>query len=117
MPPVLAAVAHTGAGVPEVLSEVAKHWEFVSREENLARYRRERARVELLEILRKKLIDKAVDDLSREGVLDLLVRDIARKDRDPYSVAERVGDHTFGFSLRRGSKKGRRGGKEPAEGD
>jgi len=107
-PPVLAAVALTGAGVPEVLCEVARHWKFVSREENLGRYRRERARVELMEILRKKLIDKAVDDLSREGVLELLVQDIARKDRDPYTIAEQVGDHKFGFSLRKGSGKGKR---------
>jgi len=111
IPPVMAAVAQTGVGVPDLFSEIGRHWKFVSREENLARYRREKARVELLEILKKKLIDKAVEDLSRNGVLDLLLGEIAEKQRDPYSVAERVVDHRFGFPLseREGKGKGRRG--------
>ncbi len=106
-PPVMAAVAQTGAGVPELLSEVERHWKFISREENLERYRREKARVELMEILKKKLIGKAVDDLSRDGVLDRLLEDIARKIRDPYSIAEQVGDHNFGYPLTEGARKGK----------
>ncbi|MGB6410184.1 MAG: methylmalonyl Co-A mutase-associated GTPase MeaB [Candidatus Deferrimicrobiaceae bacterium] len=106
-PPVMAAVAQTGAGVPELLSEVERHWKFISREENLERYRREKARVELMEILKKRLLEKAVDDLSRDGVLDLLLQDIARKIRDPYSIAEQVVDHKFGFHLTEGSRKGK----------
>jgi LAO/AO transport system kinase len=106
-PPVMAAVAQTGAGVPELLSEVERHRDFISREENLERYRREKARVELLEILKKRLIEKAVDDLSRDGVLDRLLQDIACKIRDPYSIAEQVGDHKFGFPLTEGERKGK----------
>ena len=106
-PPVMAAVAQTGAGVPELLAEVERHWKFISREENLERYRREKARVELMEILKKRLIEKAVEDLSRDGVLDRLLKDIARKIRDPYSIAEQVGDHKFGFPLTKGSRKGK----------
>ena len=107
IPPVMAAVAQTGAGVPDLFSEIGRHWKFVSREENLVRYRREKARVELLEILKKKLIEKAVEDLSRNGVLDLLLGEIAEKHRDPYSVAERVVDHRFGFPLSEGGEKGK----------
>ncbi len=106
-PPVMAAVAQTGAGIPGVLDEVERHWTFISREENLERYRKEKARVELMEILKKRLLEKAIVDLSRGGVLDLLLQDIARKDRDPYSIAEQVGDHTFGFPLARGTGKGK----------
>jgi LAO/AO transport system kinase len=105
VPPVMATVAQTGTGVHELLAEVARHWKFVSREENLQRYRTEKAKVELMEILKKKLIEKAVDDLSRSGVLDLLLRDIARKRLDPYSVADKVVDHKFAFRLREESGK------------
>ncbi|NNF84599.1 MAG: hypothetical protein HKM29_05520, partial [Deltaproteobacteria bacterium] len=107
VPPVMAAVAQTGAGVPELLSEVERHWKFISREENLERYRKEKARVELMEILKKKLIGKAVDDLSRDGILDRLLEDIARKIRDPYSIAEQVGDHKFVYPLTEGARKGK----------
>ena len=106
-PPVMAAVAQTGAGVPELLAEVERHWKFISREENLERYRREKARVELMEILKKKLLEKAVDDLSRDGVLDLLLQDIALKNRDPYSIAEQVVDHKFDFPLTEEARKGK----------
>ncbi len=108
VPPVMAAVAQTGAGVPELLAVVARHWTFVSREENLTRYRREKARVELIEILKKRLIEKAVDDLSRGGVLDLLLREIAQKSRDPYSIADQVVDHRFAFPLAGESGKGKK---------
>ena len=114
IPPVLPVVAQTGAGVPELLAEVERHRMFVSREENLARYRREKARVELMEILKKRLFEKAVDDLSRSGVLDSVLRDIAEKKLDPYSVADKVVDHRFAFPLGeksgkgRGSRRGRR---------
>ncbi len=109
-PPVMAAVAQTGAGVPELLSEVARHRKFISREENLQRYRMEKARVELLEILKNKLIEKAVDDLSRNKVLDHLLREIVTKTRDPYSIAEQVVDHRFDVPLGRepGTRTGRR---------
>ena len=87
--------------------EVEKHRVFVSREENLARYRREKARVELMEILKKKLIEKAMDDLSRSGVLDAVLLDIAEKRLDPYSVADKVVDHRFAFPLGEKSGKGK----------
>ena len=95
IPPVVGVVATEGTGVPEVLAEVERHWTFVSRKENLERYRREKAKVELLEILKKRLLEKAVGDLSREGALDRLLGEIARKRLDPYSVAETVADHRF----------------------
>jgi LAO/AO transport system kinase len=107
VPPVMAAVAQTGAGIPDVFSEIVRHWNFVSREENLVRYRREKARVELMEILKNKLIEKAVEDLSRNGVLDLILGEIAEKHRDPYSVAERVVDHRFGFPLSEARREGK----------
>ncbi len=109
VPPVMAAVAQTGAGIPELLAEVERHWTFVSRDENLARYRREKARVELMEILKKRLIEKAVEDLSRSGVLDVVLRDIADKKLDPYSVADKVVDHRFAFRLAKDPER-RKGG-------
>lgn len=99
IPPVLPAVAVNGSGLPELLEEIERHRRFVYREENLGRYQAGKARVELLEILKKKLIEKAVDDLDRHGLLDLLLDEIARKRKDPYSVAEKVVDHSFAFRL------------------
>src|SRR5512145_3087679 len=90
VPPVVPTVALDDSGLPELLEEIERHRRFVYREENLGRYRAGKARVELLEILKKKLIEKAVDDLDRHGLLDPLLDEIARKRKDPYSVAEKV---------------------------
>lgn len=95
VPPVLPTVAQEGTGLPELLREVERHRGYITREENLSRYRLGKATVELLEILRNRLFEKAVEDLRRHGLFDSLVRDIAEKERDPYTVAEKVVDHRF----------------------
>lgn len=97
VPPVLPTVAQDGTGLGELLRQVERHRTHIYLDANLRRYRVEKAKVELLEVLKRKLIRKAVDDLSRHGILDGLVRDIARKTKDPYSVAEKVVDHSFAF--------------------
>ncbi len=107
IPPVLAAVAQEGKGIERLLAEVERHRAHVYREENLARYRRERARVEFLEVLKKRLIDRAVEDLERSGLLEPILEEIARKRKDPYSVAEKVADHRFERNLAAKSRKGR----------
>ena len=55
--------------------------------------------MELLEILRKRLVEKAIGDLEGHGLLEPILADIASKKRDPYSVAERVVDHRFALNL------------------
>lgn len=109
VPPVLPAVAQTGGGITELMEAIERHRTFVFLEENLGRYRAGKARVELLEILRKKLIEKAVDDLERHGLLEPLLEEIAGKRTDPYSIVEKVVDHSFAFHLIGG--RGRTGSK------
>jgi putative protein kinase ArgK-like GTPase of G3E family len=104
VPPVLPAIAQNCTGLPELLEAIDRHRRFVYMEENLGRYRAGKARVELLEILKKKLLEKAVEDLARHNLLDPLLDGIARKLTDPYSVVEKVVDHSFAFHLIKGGK-------------
>jgi LAO/AO transport system kinase len=105
VPLVLPAVAQNGSGLPDLLEAIDRHRQFIFREENLGRYRTGKARVELLEILKKKLLEKAVDDLERHNLLDPLIDEIVRKRRDPYSVVEKVVDHSFAFHLMEGERR------------
>lgn len=102
VPPVLSTVASTGAGIPPLYEEVKRHRAHVSQDRNMERYRREKARVELLEILKARLIEKAVADLERHGLLDPLLSEMAGKRTDPYTISEKVVDHRFEMHLLQG---------------
>ncbi len=107
VPVVLPAVALAGTGIPEILESIQKHKAFVFREDNLGRYRYGKARVELLEILKKKIVEKAVDDLERHDLLGKLLEEISKKRTDPYTIVEKIADHSFAFHLLNGT--GRKG--------
>ena len=111
-PLVLPAIAQNGSGLPDLLEAIDRHRQFIYREKNLGRYRTGKARVELLEILKKKLLEKAVDDLERHNLLDPLIDEISRKRRDPYSVVEKVVDHSFAFHLMEGERRNAGKGKK-----
>ena len=105
-PPVLSAVAATDKGTVELLEAVDRHQKYIYQEGNLFRYRREKARVELVEILKNRLIEKAVSDLDAHGLLDPLLADMAKKRKDPYTISEKVVDHSFAFHFLNGGKQG-----------
>ena len=90
----------------ELLEAVDRHQEYIYQEGNLLRYRREKARVELLEILKTRLIEKAVSDLDAHGLLDPLLADMAKKRKDPYTISEKVVDHSFAFHFLNDGKPG-----------
>jgi LAO/AO transport system kinase len=105
VPPVLSAVAATDKGTVELLEAVDRHQEYIYQEGNLSRYRREKARVELVEILKTRLIEKAVADLEAHGLLDPLLADMVKKRKDPYSISEKVVNHSFAFHFLNGGRK------------
>jgi LAO/AO transport system kinase len=113
IPPVLPAVAQAGTGIPELIEQIERHRGYISQADRMERYIEGKARVELLEILKKKLVEKAVDDLARNGLLESLVDAIAKKRRDPYSIVEKVVDHSFAFHLLEGARRrpGKRKGR------
>jgi LAO/AO transport system kinase len=98
-PPVVPTVATADGGTEDLLSAVERHREYVYKPPRMEAYRRERARVELLEILKTRLIEKAVSDLTSHGLLEPLLADLARKRKDPYSISEKVVDHRFALRL------------------
>jgi LAO/AO transport system kinase len=112
VPPVVSTAAATDVGTGDLCEEVERHRKHVFQERNLGKYRREKARVELLEIMKARLIGKAVADLESHGLLEQLLTDMAEKRTDPYTISEKVVDHSFAFRFLGGKRpRGKAGGR------
>ncbi len=89
-PPVLKTEALEGEGIEDLASALEAHRLFLhasGRGENL---RREQARGALMEILREKALERLLKGLDEGGKLEEMVSAIARRELDPYSVAEEL---------------------------
>jgi LAO/AO transport system kinase len=115
VPPVVSTVAVNDDGTGLLCEAVERHRVYVYQEPNIAKYRHEKARVELFEIMKTRLLEKAVADLERHRVLEPLLAGMAEKRTDPYSICEKVVDQSFAFRFleggRRRQKEGRKGGR------
>ncbi len=99
VPPVMPTEAVSGKGVGELVEMIDSHREHVFIDDNLELFRREKATVELFEMLKTRLLEEAVGDLERHGLLDGLISDIAARRKDPYSIVEKLVNHSFAANL------------------
>ena len=82
-------VASQGEGIGELWDAIEAHYRFLQGGPGLLQRETQRARYELIEILRDRMLRAAVERLTAQGAhLDELALRIARRDLDPYSVAE-----------------------------
>jgi len=90
-PPIVRTIATRDHGFGELAEAIARHRAHL--EERGGRLAREatRARAEFLAILRDRLVRSALEKIAEEqGALDELAARIARKETDPYALAEDV---------------------------
>ena len=82
-------VASRNEGVAEVWSAIEAHYQFLKSGPGLVERETQRAKNELVEVLRDRLLSVALEKLAQEGAhLDDLALRIARREIDPYSVAD-----------------------------
>ena len=82
-------VATQGEGIGELWDGIEAHYRLLKGGPGLLQRETQRARYELIEILRDRLLRAAVERLSAQGAqIDELALRIARRDLDPYSVAD-----------------------------
>ena len=88
-PPILKVVAARDQGLDPVMEAIAQHREFLERTGQRAERERARARMQFLALLRNRLLQSALDRLEAEkGRLDEVALAIARREADPYALAE-----------------------------
>ena len=82
-------VASQGEGIGELWDGIEAHYHLLKAGPGLLQRETQRARYELIEILRDRMLRAAVERLSAQGAhIDELALRIARRDLDPYSVAD-----------------------------
>lgn len=88
-PPILLAEAHRGKGIAEVVAAVLAHRAYLAQSGRMNTLRRARARRELLDLLRDRLLTDALGRLG-EAQLERLVDRLARREIDPYAAVQAI---------------------------
>ena len=86
---ILKCVASRGEGIEELWGAIDAHYQFLKAGPGLLQRETLRAKSELVEVLRERLLRVALDRLAKQGAqLDDLALRIARRQTDPYTVAD-----------------------------
>jgi LAO/AO transport system kinase len=88
--PVLRTIATRGEGVIELAEAIEEHRRKIEASGQLERLRLERARRQVLALVRHQLVDQVLRATERDGRLDDVVRSVARRELDPYAAAQRL---------------------------
>jgi LAO/AO transport system kinase len=89
-PPIVKTVATEGKGVTDLLEAVERYREFQQKAGASAERREGVARWRILELLREKLLARALSGDGAAARLDSLAAEVAAKRRDPYSAVEEI---------------------------
>jgi LAO/AO transport system kinase len=91
-PPVVLTCAHDGRGVDQLVEAIADHQRLLAADGGrlMIRRRRQRARMELVDLVKSRLLARLEERLETSGRLEELAERIAQGQADPYSVCEQV---------------------------
>ena len=90
-PQVLKTVATTGAGIKELMEAIHSHKDFVSRNSGVFEDKEiYKGEMEITEILRERLMDKAFEKISNEGGIRSYAKRVAAREMDAYSAVEKI---------------------------
>jgi LAO/AO transport system kinase len=91
-PPILKAQAVFDKGVSEILEEIEKHRQYLLRTSGELQFRRKKNRVqeELTDMLKKRLIEEVLENLTETGQFDQAVDSIVEGKIDPYSACDEL---------------------------
>ena len=88
--PVLKTVARENKGIKELVDEINKHINFLKKTKQFEDKRRLRYEAELVEIIRKQLMNLIFDEKKLKDTIERLLDKISRKEVDPYSAADEI---------------------------
>jgi LAO/AO transport system kinase len=88
--PILQTVAKEKKGIVELVNEIESYKKLLEKTKKLEAHRRQRYEAELIEIIRKRLMNFIFDESKFKDKLESLINQISRKEVDPYTAAEEI---------------------------
>ncbi len=89
-PPIVKTIATQGEGIDELVETIERCYSFFRHSDARVRKRQDAERQRLMTLLEERLIAIAVQQVFPDGELGELVREIAERRQDPYSVVEQI---------------------------
>jgi LAO/AO transport system kinase len=88
--PIVATSAKEKKGIQLLIMKIAEHQAYLKDTQMFEQRRRQRYEAELLEIIRKRLMDFIFDEKKLKTTVDCCIDQIAKKELDPYSAADQI---------------------------
>ena len=88
--PVLTTSAKESKGILELTQEIKKHREYLEKSNKFEAQRKKRYEAELIEIIRKRLMNFIFDESKFKGKVESLIDQISKKEVDPYTAADEI---------------------------
>ena len=88
--PVHPTVAKEGKGIEDLLKEIYTHKKYLKKTNKFEKQRRLRYEAELIEIIRKRLMNFIFDESTFKEKIEELLDKISKKEIDPYTASEEI---------------------------
>jgi GTPase len=88
--PIIKTVARENKGINELIDEIEKHEQYLKKTRMFEAQRKKRYEAELVEIIRKSLMNFIFDESTFKEKVEKLIDRITKKELDPYSAADEI---------------------------
>jgi LAO/AO transport system kinase len=88
--PIVATSAKEKKGIQALTKKIEEHQEYLKTHQLYETRRRQRYEAELIELIRKRLMDFIFDENKLKTTVDCCIDQISRKELDPYTAAEDI---------------------------
>jgi len=88
--PVMTTVAKDNIGTSDLVKEIENHKSYLKKTKMFDVQRRKRYEAELVEIIRKRLMNFIFDESTFKGKVESLIDQISKKEVDPYTASEEI---------------------------
>ena len=88
--PVLQTIAKKEEGISDLVSEIDNHLKYLEKTKEFEKQRHLRYEAELVEIIRKRLMNFIFDESTFKEKIEKLLDRISKKEVDPYTAAEEI---------------------------